>query len=87
VDHQNSGQETLAERDTETENIMADMEKMMAMMEVMEEMVATETEETAEATEETAEATEETFEEVAVGNVTEEAVTEEMEKKMAKIDE
>jgi hypothetical protein len=36
VEHQNSGRETPAEWDTETENITADTEKMMAMMAVME---------------------------------------------------
>jgi hypothetical protein len=46
VEHQNSGRETPAEWDTETENITADMEKMTAMMavteteETIEEMVA-----------------------------------------------
>jgi hypothetical protein len=36
VDHQNLGQETLAEWDTEMENITADTEKMTVMMEAME---------------------------------------------------
>jgi hypothetical protein len=53
VEHQNSGRETLAEWDTETENITVDMEKMTVMTvvtemgETIEETVVTETEETA----------------------------------------